>query len=36
VPQGTARLRQTFGATPPDHEITRHARIVSTRILAAA
>jgi 8-amino-7-oxononanoate synthase len=36
VPQGTARLRLTFGATHPDHEIARLARIVRTRILAAS
>jgi 8-amino-7-oxononanoate synthase len=34
VPIGTARLRLTFGATHPDHEIARLAGVVRTRILA--
>jgi 8-amino-7-oxononanoate synthase len=34
VPVGTARLRLTFGATHPDHEIARLAGVVRTRILA--
>jgi 8-amino-7-oxononanoate synthase len=33
VPRGTARLRLTFAATHPDHEIARLASVVRTRIL---
>jgi 8-amino-7-oxononanoate synthase len=33
VPDGTARLRVTFNAAQPDHEIARLAEIIRTRIL---
>ena len=33
VPRGTARLRFTFTAEHPDHEIERLAQLVRTRIL---
>jgi 8-amino-7-oxononanoate synthase len=36
VPNGTARLRLTFGATHPDHEIARLAGVVRTRILGGS
>ena len=36
VPDGTARLRVTFNAAQPDHEIARLADIVRTRILGQA
>src|SRR6516165_11610069 len=36
VPMGTARLRLTFTAQHPDHEVERLAALVRTRILAHA